>query len=208
MTRMRIITRTLTAAALLAATSCGSAVRTGSSSMFLVIDSLAATRGSATTGKAVSSLTSDVLTIVTTGGSCTPATPCPTVFMDSGTATLRLVPKDVTLATGPTSNNEVTITRVHIAFRRSDGRNQEGVDVPFAFDSFTTGTVPATGTASVSFELVRIQAKEESPLVQLVSSGQIISAICDITLYGQDRTGNTVSATGSISAEFGNFGDF
>jgi hypothetical protein len=211
MTPMRIITRTLTAAALAAATaSCGSVVRSGSAPVFLVVDLLTATRGSATSGTAASNLTSDVLTLVTSGGACTTANPCPTVFNDTGSITLRLAPKDIGLpgaATVPSSNNEVTISRVHISYRRTDGRNREGVDVPFAYDTASTGTVPATGTMQLGFEIVRVQAKEESPLVQLVSSGQTLSMICDVTVYGQDRVGNAISATGSIGVEFGNFGD-
>jgi hypothetical protein len=200
----RIITRTLTAAALLAATSCGSAVREGSAPMFLVMDNLSGIRGAATAGQPGSFLVSDVLTLVTTGGGCTTQAPCATVFGDSGQATLRLVPKDITL-TKPSTNNEVTINRVHIHFRRTDGRGVPGVDVPFDFDSFTTGTVPTIGTAQVHFELVRVQAKTEAPLVQLVSNGQTLSVVADVTLYGQDRTGNVVSVTGSLSVDFANF---
>jgi hypothetical protein len=50
-------------------------------------------------------------------------------------------------------------------------------------------------------------AKQEAPLVQLVDSPTIISTIADITFYGQDRVGNEISVMGSISVDFGNFGD-
>ena len=206
---MRIITRTLAAAVLVVATtSCGNAVRTGSAPVFLVMDRLTGSRGAPTPGTASDFLVSDVLTKVTTGGDCTSAKPCLTVFDDTGSVTLRLAPKDIgTTAspTIPTSNNEVTITRIHVSYRRTDGRNTQGVDVPFAFDTFATGTVPATGTASFGFELVRIQAKRDSPLRQLVDTAQFIATICDVTVYGTDRTGNNISATGSIQVEFGDF---
>ena len=63
------------------------------------------------------------------------------------------------------------------------------------------------GTLSLGFELVRHVAKQESPLVQLVTSPTIISTIADITFYGADRVGNEVQVTGSILIDFGNFGD-
>jgi hypothetical protein len=207
---MRIVPRLLTAAALVAsATSCGSVVRSSRSPVILVVDSLAATRGAASTGgTATASLASDVVTLVTSGGTCTPANPCPTIFSDSGTMTLSLAAKDVTNPDGLTSNNQVTINRIHVSYRRTDGRNTEGVDVPYSFDTASTTTIATQGSTAVSFVLVRIQAKQETPLVQLATNGQLISVIADVTAYGADIVGNQVSATGSIGVTFGNFGDF
>jgi hypothetical protein len=210
MTRMRIINRTLIAVAVAAATtSCGNVVRSGRSPVFLVIDSLAAAKGN-DDQKFVSFLMSDVITIVTTPAPCSDTNPCPTVFNDVGQAVLRLSPKDIGPAgttTAPSTNNEVTITRVHIKYRRADGRNVQGVDIPYEFDSAATATVAATGTTSMGFQLVRHTAKEESPLVQLKTNGVIITTIAEITLYGRDQVGNDVSATGSMEIDFGNFGD-
>jgi hypothetical protein len=132
------------------------------------------------------------------------------VFGDGGQAVLRLSPKDIgspTAPATPSSNNEVTITQVHVSYRRTDGRNTPGVDVPFGFDTAATGTVPASGTATIGFTLVRNTAKQESPLVQLKTNGVIISTIADVTLFGRDQVGNDISATGSIGIDFGNFGD-
>jgi len=211
MKAMRFLSRALTAIALIAATtSCGSVVRNGSSPVFLVIDSLAAIRGQQSGGTAASALTSDVITIVTTGGACSTVNPCPTIFGDGGQAVLHLNLKDIGLPGSTptlTSNNQVTITRVHIAYRRTDGRNQEGVDVPYAFDTSTTATVGISGNVTVGFELVRIQAKQEAPLVGLRASGVFISTIADVTIIGQDTVGNQIVVTGSISVNFGNFGD-
>ena len=171
--------------------------------MYLVIDLLQGESSPSTT--LTSNVSSDVITLVTTGGTCTTANPCVTYFSDPGSVTLRLSSKDISVA--PTTNNEVTITRVHVAYRRADGRNVQGVDVPFAFDGATTGTVPASGTLTLGFMLVRNDAKLESPLVQLQSNGIIITTIADVTFYGRDRVGNDVSVTGSIQIDFGNFGD-
>jgi hypothetical protein len=207
MKTIRTITRVLTAATLItSATSCGNVVRSSRAPALLVVNSLAATRGQAQGGTAAASLASDVLTLVTTGGVCSTTNPCPTIFTDSGTITLSLAPKDIDV--GLTSNNQVTVNRIHVSFRRTDGRNTEGVDVPFSFDTASTATVAVGGSTAVSFTLVRIQAKQESPLVQLVTNDQFISTIADITVYGNDIVGNAVSATGSIGVTFGNWGDF
>lgn len=207
---MRILSRVLTVAAVAAATaSCGDVVRSGRAPVFLVIDSLQAARGGPTE-KMSSNIFSDVITNVTTPAPCTTDSPCPTIFADPGQVTLRLSPKNigpVGTPSTPSSNNEVTINRVHVAYRRADGRNVEGVDVPYAFDTAATATVPATGTVTMGFLLVRHDAKMESPLVQLVNNGVIITAIADVTFFGRDLVGNDISVTGSIGVDFGNFGD-
>jgi len=96
---------------------------------------------------------------------------------------------------------------VHIKYVRADGRNIQGIDVPYEFDAAATATVPATGTVTVGFQLVRHDAKMESPLVQLKTNGVIITTIAQVTLYGRDQVGNDISATGSLEVDFGNFGD-
>lgn len=201
-------TRLAAAAALAtAAVGCGDVVRDGRSPMFLVIDQLEAARGA--DSKFGGTLLSDVITNVTSPAPCKPESPCPTVFNDMGRVTLHLSPKDVTAGTlsQPSSNNQVTIKRYHIDFRRADGRNTPGVDVPYGFDGAVTGTIPENGSSSLSFELVRHVAKEESPLVQMRDSNVIISTIAEITFYGQDLVGNEISAKGSMLVDFGNFGD-
>jgi len=209
-TGLRTINRMVLAAALAAATvSCGDVVRQGRAPVYLVIDGLAAATGSKP-GTFGSFLQSDVITNVTSPAPCTTSAPCPTIFNDIGQATLRLSLKDVGpsgFPNTPTTNNEVTITRYHITYRRADGRNIPGVDVPYGFDGAATGTVPMAGSITLGFELVRHAAKEESPLVQLQTNAVVITTIADVTFYGRDQVGNDVSATGSIQVDFANFGD-
>jgi hypothetical protein len=176
--------------------------------MFVTLDSLQGIRGGPQPGSPSGFLISDVITNVTSPAPCATDNPCPTIFGDSAIAQLRSAPRNVTSTTAPTSNNDVTITRVRVEYFRADGRNTPGVDVPFPFDGAVTVTVPGGGNASVGFELVRNVAKQESPLVQLVTNPNIITAIARVTFYGQDRTGNNVSVSGQIQIDFGNFGDF
>jgi hypothetical protein len=205
---MRYVTRFLTVAAFVTATaSCGNVVRDGRAPVYLVIDQLQGIRGAATVGTPSSTLTSDVISTVTAPPPCSATTPCLTIFGDGGTVTLRAPLKDVasTPAT-PTTNNEVTITRYHVEYTRADGRNTQGVDVPYAFDGASTGTIPANGTLTLGFVLVRNTAKQESPLVQLQTNPLIITTIAKVTFYGKDRVGHDVYVTGQIQIDFGNFG--
>ena len=188
----------------LAASSCGDVVRSSRSPVMLVVNSLQAAQGNHVATMA-GNLSSDVITNVTSPAPCAPASPCPTVFNDVGSVVLGVVMKDVTVT--PTTNNQVTITRYHVDYRRADGLNTPGVYVPYGFDGAVTITVAAGATGTAGFELVRIAAKEEAPLVQLKTSPNVVSTIADVTFYGRDQVGNDVSATGSILITFGNFGD-
>jgi hypothetical protein len=189
-----------------AGVSCGSAVTQSQSPMLLVVNTL---EGAPTGGHGANTfsgtLLSDVVVMTTSPDPCSATNPCATVFNDVGRVTLASVPKNISIA--PTSNNQVTINRYHVDFVRADGHNTPGVDVPFPFDGSVTGTVPQQGTLTLTFELVRHTAKSESPLAQLANNSNIIHTIARVTFYGQDLVGNGISVTGSISVDFGNFGD-
>ena len=207
MTRMRQISGVVAAAAVvLSSVSCGDVVRTGKSPMFLVIDLLQGQRGGGTNTQLGNPLQSDVLSFVTTPAPCSANIPCPTIFNDVGQVVLRIVPKDVSNPTAPSTNNEVTINRFRVNYRRADGRNAPGVDVPYGFDGAVTGTVAIGSQLTLGFEIVRHAAKLEAPLIALVDSPTIITTLADVTFYGQDRVGNEVTVTGSIQIDFANFG--
>jgi len=199
------------AAVLAAATSCGDVVRDSRSPVLLIVNQLEASPGGGHgAGQFTGFLLSDTIVLLTTPDPCTPASPCPTTYNDSGQAQLSLAPKNIgTTATPsqPTTNNQVTITRVHVKYVRADGNNVQGVDVPYEFDTAATGTVPPNGTATIVFELVGHTAKAEPPLLALNSNGQIIQTLAQVTFYGTDLVGNAISVTGSIQVNFGNFGD-
>jgi hypothetical protein len=209
MTRMHHFTRFLAVAALVATTvSCGSVVREGRGSSFIVIDSLLGIRGAPTPGEPSAALTSDVITNVIAPAPCTADAPCPTIFGDGGEAVMRIVMKDAgsTNPTTPGALNHITLKRYRVVYTRADGRNTPGVDVPYPFDGALTVTVTESAT-SFGFQLVRNQAKSEAPLVFLRNNGVIISEIATVTFYGTDQTGNEVTVSGNIGVNFGNFGD-
>ena len=72
----------------------------------------------------------------------------------------------------PTPTNDVTIFRTTWRIAGRTAAIREGVDVPFAWDGASTATVPVGSTTDVPFELVRIVAKKESPLVNLRSTAR------------------------------------
>jgi hypothetical protein len=184
------------AAAALATAACGDKVLQGKGSSYLVIDQLAGAPGAkAETFSTV--LQSDVLT---KGG----------VLEDMGKVTLHIAMKDVTVTTGtePTANNVITVNRYHIDFVRSDGRNTQGVDVPYSVDGAVTGTV-TTSQTSLVFAIVPVQRKLEAPLLALRNLGGAIAimTIANVTFYGYDQAGNAVAVTGSISVNFADWAD-
>ena len=80
--------------------------------------------------------------------------------------------------------------------------------MPYPFDGAITLTVGPTQVEG-SFNIVRIQAKEEAPLLALVGSGgaRVISTIAQVTFYGRDQAGREVSVTGQIGVNFADWGD-
>jgi hypothetical protein len=178
---------------------CGQA-RQGRGPVTLVLDSLQAASG-AEPDDFGNVLSSDVLTLVDSGT----AGRVPTVFSDPARASFHLQMKDAAMATAPA--NAITLTRFRVTFTRADGRNTPGVDVPYGFDGALTETISSAGT--VGFTIVPLSAKIEAPLRALVGNGgsQFISAIAEVTFYGSDAAGNTVSVTGRISVSFADWGD-
>jgi hypothetical protein len=189
--------------------SCTKVQQQGTGSSYLIINSLEAASGAKPT-EFSAILDSDVVTIVSSqSGTATVQTP--TIYDDPGQVTLKLGLKDPGSAdtpTSPTTANFITVTRYHVDYVRADGRNVQGVDVPYSFDGGITGTVGGSNT-TLGFILVRVQAKDEAPLRALANTGGAgaISTIARVTFYGTDQTGHAVSVTGNISVNFADWGD-
>ena len=208
---MRTTTRTLgvMAAAALMCAGCGDLARQGRSPVQVVVNSLEGASG-ASPNVLGNPLLSDVETLVTRPEPCSTTAPCATFFNDVGEVTMSLLVKDPGqpgAPAAPSDLNQVTFTRYRVTYRRSDGRNTPGVDVPFPVDSAVTFTVPPSGSVSAGFELVRNVAKREAPLLALRGSGNIISTVADVSFFGRDQAGNDITASGSIAVNFGNFAD-
>jgi hypothetical protein len=176
----------------LALASCSKVMRTGQSPSYLVITTLEGSPG--LNGTFGTTLASDVLNVNEETGRTS-------IAQDSGRVTLTLAQKDP-LGPAPSAANSVTISQYHVEYIRGDGRNRQGIDVPYAFDGAVTATV--SNSASIPFTLVRIQAKQEAPLSALAFGGgaSAISTIARVTFYGHDQNGREVSVTGNIEVNF------
>ena len=199
--RAKWSTRTWMAAVVVAAaasSSCSEFVRQGQSPSQLTIMSILTARGAGAVP--TSFINGPLLSDVQDASG--------TIFDDFASVTLRATLKDLGgpgVAASPTSMNDITVTRYRVVYRRSDGRNVEGLDVPRAFDGALTLTIPAGGTATAVIELVRHVAKLEAPLAALRGNLNVLSTTADITFFGRDLAGNDVSASGSILINFANF---
>jgi hypothetical protein len=187
------------------ASGCGSALQQGGDAPVVVVVNALEGASGAEPDEFASVLFSDVVTYVkqTVGGQ---ETLVRTVFADNGRAILTLVPRNAP-ESSPSGLNSVTFTSYRVSYRRASGSSTPGVDVPAPFETAGTFTVPAQGTATFHFELVRHAAKESAPLAALEFNGQIISAIADVTFFGRDQAGNSVTVTASVAVNFGDFAD-
>lgn len=179
--------------------SCTASVKEGTGTSFLIIEAMEfSSFGSST--EFIGNAFSDVETVVDD---------VPTTFNDLARVTFRLGLKDPgpsTAPVAPTQNQFITINRYHVRYFRADGRNAQGVDVPYEWDGAFTTTVSDVRPQPV-FTIVRHTAKREPPLAALRTNGLIITMIAELTFYGQDQTGHEVTATARVSIDFGNFGD-
>jgi len=144
-------------------------------------------------------------------------------FNDDAIVTLQIFRKNPTVV-GSTPLEDVLLERYEVVYFRTDGRNTEGVDVPFRITGPLSGVLHAPGNieeaeASVVINVVRHQAKLEPPLANLIGifpangtitfPGQgIITAIAEITIHGSttnDKGG--VTATGRLQVTFADFVD-
>lgn len=106
----------------------------------------------------------------------------------------------------------VFLERYEVRYRRSDGRNTEGVDVPYRISGPMAGVIDAqtNGSSAFQLEIVRRQAKFEPPLRNLQGSDRggalVLTVIADVTIYGRTTAGQLLSTTGSVQIDFANFG--
>jgi hypothetical protein len=113
----------------------------------------------------------------------------------------------------------VIVEQFRVRFFRTDGRDIEGEDVPFSFSGgITTAVDIGTGAGAnvtITIPLVRVQAKQESPLRNfrnlVATSGQTanggtlvprVTMTAEITIFGRTVAGEAVSDTGRVTVDF------
>ncbi len=134
-----------------------------------------------------------------------------TIINDTGTLTIAALPLNPTQEDS-TYYQDVIVDQIDVEYTRTEnGRNVQGVDVPFSFSQRVNAVVELDGTFELGFVLIQHVAKLESPLVEFriwTNQEKILKLEAKVTVYARDVAGNRlepVSAT--ISIWCANFAD-
>jgi hypothetical protein len=145
-------------------------------------------------------LQSDVITV-------NPDTGAGTVSADSAKVTFTAGSLDPEPWLGTSQYFDIYVTHYVVTYSRSDGKNQEGVDVPYSFDGAISARVQIDSQTDVSFVVVRAVSKLEPPLVDMAAGrgeGEL-KTTARIDFYGHDTQGNDIKATGYLTIFFANY---
>jgi hypothetical protein len=130
-----------------------------------------------------------------------------TVAADAAKATFTAGSLDPEPWLGTSQYSDIFLTHYVVTYSRSDGKNQEGIDIPYSFDGSMTARVQVDTQTEVSFVVVRAVSKLEPPLINLATGrgeGEL-KATARIDFYGHDTQGNKVMATGYLTIFFANY---
>ncbi len=136
---------------------------------------------------------------------------------DVGTSTATLASVTLAARSKNPSNNTVNyiravqLERYEVRYVRTDGRNVEGVDVPYRFGNGLTAAIDIgepENNVTFLIDVVRPGAKLEPPLLNLRNGGGsiVLNVNAEITFYGRVIGSNdVVSAKGTVRIDFSNF---
>lgn len=98
----------------------------------------------------------------------------------------------------------IDVDRYEVRYFRSDGRNTEGVDVPYKISGNIRFVIDVEDNQTFSLEVVRRQAKLEPPLRNLVGGGGelVLTCFAEVTLHGRTTAGQAVKAVGHLQIDF------
>jgi hypothetical protein len=107
--------------------------------------------------------------------------------------------------------NNVIVDQIDVEFKRTDGRNVEGVDVPYRFTQPMNVLVAVESPEKIPFVLIRHVAKLEAPLLALrevPSQSFVLQLVAKVTIHGKDLGGHRVApVSGYLSVWCANFAD-
>lgn len=98
------------------------------------------------------------------------------------------------------SDQVVILSRYRVSWIRDDGRAQQGLDVPYAFEGMLDAVVGPSDVVSLRLIIVRALALTEPPFVQFAGGSETLDmrGILRVTLSGRDQSGTSLSVTGEI----------
>lgn len=131
------------------------------------------------------------------------------VTADQANVTFRAQMLNPNPVNGASQYNNIMVTRYVVSYFRSDGKNVEGVDIPYSFEGYLSTLVEIDTLTEVSFVLVREVAKLEPPLIDLHEGrgDGVLQMRAKIDFYGHDMVNNTIKTTGYLSIYFANYAD-
>ena len=131
------------------------------------------------------------------------------VTADSATATLTAKSLEPEPTLGTSNYSNILVTSYTVSYTRSDGKNREGIDVPYSFSASLSVLVEVDATVDVPFIIVRESAKLEPPLINLREGrGEgPLTVQAKVDFYGHDMANHKVKATGYLTIFFANYID-
>jgi hypothetical protein len=132
-----------------------------------------------------------------------------TVVADIAEATLQAALLDPAPILDTSQYNDIILDRYIVSYSRVDGKNRQGVDIPYSFEGSLSQILRVDTSTTISFVVVREVAKLEAPLFDLIQNRAegVIEAIAKIEFYGHDLVNNKVTATGYLTIFFANYAD-
>jgi len=153
-------------------------------------------------GNTVSYLESDVLRIDPDSGT-------QTIVADPAIAILKAKLLDPLPINPPSDYNNILLTRYTVNYFRSDGKNTEGVDIPYSFEGYLSTRLVVDVSTEIAFVIVRAVAKGEPPLLSIRDGrGEgVLTITARVDFYGHDMRDNTVIVTGYLTIYFANYAE-
>jgi len=153
-------------------------------------------------GNTVSYLESDVLRIDPDSGT-------QTIVADPAIAILKAKLLDPLPINPPSDYNNILLTRYTVNYFRSDGKNTEGVDIPYSFEGYLSTRLVVDVSTEIAFVIVRAVAKGEPPLLSLRDGrGEgVLTITARVDFYGHDMRDNAVMVTGYLTIYFANYAE-
>ncbi|HEY2944028.1 MAG TPA: hypothetical protein VGN09_16460 [Vicinamibacteria bacterium] len=105
--------------------------------------------------------------------------------------------------------HDFTVERYEVRYFRSDGRNTEGVDVPYRISGNVAQEIVEEQAATMTLEVVRRQAKLEPPLANISGANPpVVTMFAEVTLHARTTTGTTTNPVSArLQIDFADFAD-
>lgn len=149
------------------------------------------------------------------------------VINDEANVVVNIFRKNNNTGLGTSPVEHIYLERYEVRYFRTDGRNQEGVDVPFRITGplgnvrFHTPGPGGAGEveADILITIVRHQAKSEPPLRNLeggvrgdtnvfqLPGAFVLTTVAEITIHGRTLQGDALVAVGRQQVTFADFPD-